>query len=80
MYLLKFVVSRYVIFDEYSKLDPRKVSLELSRNEYNEQVGIPVDLTKERDEDTQFDESKDADLEELASNEPYTIVKERDKR
>uniref|UniRef100_A0A3Q7EE90 Reverse transcriptase Ty1/copia-type domain-containing protein n=1 Tax=Solanum lycopersicum TaxID=4081 RepID=A0A3Q7EE90_SOLLC len=41
-------------------------------------VELPVELTKKRDQETQSDESKDA--EELASNEPYTIVKGRDKR
>ena len=76
--LLKFVVSRDVTFDDSSKLDPRKVSVELSRNENNEQVELPVELTKKRDQETQSDESKDA--EELSSNEPYTIAKGRDKR
>ena len=39
-----------------------------------------MELTKERDQETQINESKDADLKELASNEPYTIAKGRDKR
>ena len=39
-----------------------------------------MDLTKERDQETQIDESKNANLEELASNKPYTIAKGRDKR
>ena len=46
--LLKFVVSRDVTFDESSILDPRKVSVELSRNENNEKVELPMELTKER--------------------------------
>ena len=72
--LLKFVVSRDVTFDESSILDPRKVSVESSRNENNEQVELPVELTEKWDQETQSDESKDA--EELASNEPYTIRRE----
>ena len=50
--LLKFVVSRDVTFDESSILDPRKVFVELSRNENNEQVKLPVELTKKRDQET----------------------------
>ncbi|MCD7470950.1 hypothetical protein HAX54_011194 [Datura stramonium] len=55
-------------------------SVELSGNENNEQVELPVEITQEKDQETQVDESKDADLEELAINEPYTIAKRRDKR
>lgn len=47
--LLKFVVSRDVTFNQSYVLDPRKVYVELSRNENNEQIKLPVDLTKERD-------------------------------
>ena len=68
--LLKFVVSGNITFDESSILDPLNVYVELSRNENNEMGEIPMDLTKERDQETQIDESKDADLEELARNEP----------
>ena len=53
--LLKFVVSRDVTFDESSILDSRNVSVELSRNENNEQVELPVELTKKRDQETQSD-------------------------
>ncbi|KAH0655577.1 hypothetical protein KY285_030459 [Solanum tuberosum] len=60
--LLKFIVSRDVTFDESSTLDPHKVSVELSRNENNEKVELPVELTKEKDQETQVDESKDAYL------------------
>ena len=70
MSLLKFVVSRDVTFDESSILDPRKVFVELSRNENNEQVKLPVELTKERDQETHIDESINEDFEELASNKP----------
>ncbi|MCD7468378.1 12-oxophytodienoate reductase 1 [Datura stramonium] len=37
-------------------------------------------LPWKKDQETQIDESKDADLEELVINEPYTIAKRRDKR
>ncbi|MCD9561451.1 hypothetical protein HAX54_020562, partial [Datura stramonium] len=72
--------SRDVTFDESFILDPYKVYVELSGNENNEQVELPVELTKEKNQETQVDESKDAELEELVVNEPYTIVKGRDKR
>ena len=78
--LLKFVVSRDVTFDESSILDPRKVIVELSKNKNNEQLDLPVELTKERDQETQIDESKYADLNELDSNKPHKIAKGRDKR
>uniref|UniRef100_A0A0V0IJ72 Putative ovule protein n=1 Tax=Solanum chacoense TaxID=4108 RepID=A0A0V0IJ72_SOLCH len=61
-------------------MNPRKVSVELSRNENNEHVKLPVELTKERDQETQVDKSKDADLEELVVNEPCTIANGSDKR
>ncbi|MCD9643495.1 hypothetical protein HAX54_031060 [Datura stramonium] len=47
-----------------------------ARSENNEQV----DLNKEKDQETQVDESKDAELEEFVVNESYTIAKGRDKR
>jgi len=79
--LLKFIVSRDVTFDESSILDPRKVSVEFSGNKNDEQVELPVELAKEKDQETQVkDESEDVDLEELAVNEPYTIAKGREKR
>ena len=40
---------------------------------------IPVELTKEQDQENQINELKDADIEELVANEPYTIAKGRDK-
>ncbi|MCE3049961.1 hypothetical protein HAX54_046215 [Datura stramonium] len=49
--------------------------MELSGNE-NERVELLVELTNEKDQETKVDESKDADLEELAVNEPYTIYKD----
>uniref|UniRef100_A0A3Q7ECC7 Reverse transcriptase Ty1/copia-type domain-containing protein n=1 Tax=Solanum lycopersicum TaxID=4081 RepID=A0A3Q7ECC7_SOLLC len=52
--------------------------MKLSKDRNNKQVKLLVE-TKERDQETQIDESKDVDLEELASNEPYTIAKGRDK-
>ena len=62
--LLKFIVSRDVTFDESSILDPRKVSVEFSGNKNDEQVELPVELAKEKDQETQVkDESEDADLE-----------------
>ncbi|XP_055814569.1 uncharacterized protein LOC129884271 [Solanum dulcamara] len=73
-------VSRDVTFDKSSILDPRKVSVELSRNKNNEQMELPVEHTKEKDQDTQVNESKDADLEEHTVNKPYTITKKGDKR
>ncbi|KAH0763635.1 hypothetical protein KY290_019708 [Solanum tuberosum] len=69
-------VSRDVAFDESSILDPRKFFMELSENENNEQVELSVELTKERDQESQVNESKDANLEEFVVKEPYTIVKE----
>ncbi|WMV23591.1 hypothetical protein MTR67_016976 [Solanum verrucosum] len=54
----------------------RFLSLELREAK----VELLVELTKERDQETQIDKSKDADLEELHVNEPYTIAKGRDKR
>ena len=41
---------------------------------------LQVELTKERDKETQIDESKDSDIEEFVVNEPHTIVKGRDIR
>ncbi|KAH0640081.1 hypothetical protein KY285_036667 [Solanum tuberosum] len=73
-------VSRDVTLDESSILDHRKVFVELSRNENNKQVELLMELTKKKDQKTQADESKDADLEELVVNEPYIIAKGKDKR
>ncbi|KAH0638081.1 hypothetical protein KY289_037996 [Solanum tuberosum] len=73
-------VSRDVTLDEFSILDPRKVFVELSRNENNKQVELLMELTMKKDQKTQADESKDADLEELVVNEPYIIAKGKDKR
>ncbi|XP_015087072.1 uncharacterized protein LOC107030220 [Solanum pennellii] len=75
-----FVVCIDVTFDESSILDPHKIFMDLSRNENNEQVELTVELTKTLDQDTQIDESKDADLKELASNEQYKIAKGTEKR
>ncbi|MCD7469491.1 hypothetical protein HAX54_008589, partial [Datura stramonium] len=54
--------------------------MELLGNENNEQVNLPVELTNEKNKESQVDESKDVDLKELSVNEPYTIAKGRDKR
>lgn len=52
LYLLKFVVSRFVTFDESSMLNPHKVSMKLSGNDNNDQVELLIELTKMKDQET----------------------------
>ena len=76
MSLLKFVVSRDVTFDESSLLDPLWSYLETrTTSRWSYRWSIPRNGIE-----TQIDESKDADLEKFASNEPHKIAKVRDKR
>ncbi|KAG5577711.1 hypothetical protein H5410_057845 [Solanum commersonii] len=57
----------------------RNVGAVTRRGIFNE-IALCQSPKKRRDQETQIEESKDADLEELVIKEPYTIAKGIDKR